>query len=49
MRLKAVRVLREITQIELQQETGIDRARISFIENGHVIPREDEKEKSKRH
>jgi transcriptional regulator with XRE-family HTH domain len=44
-RLRDVRVLKRITQIQLRLSTGINQSKISLIENGYVKPREDEKKR----
>ena len=43
--LKTIRVLRGETQLSLAQKTGLHYSKICLIEKGHVIPREDEKER----
>ena len=47
-RLRDVRVLKRITQFQLRLQTGINATKISFIENGLVEPRDDEKKKLSR-
>jgi transcriptional regulator with XRE-family HTH domain len=47
-RLRDTRVLKRITQFQLRLQTGINATKISFIENGLVEPREDEKRKLSR-
>lgn len=42
-RLREVRILKRITQFRLHLVTGIPASKISLMENGLVIPREDEK------
>ena len=44
-RLRVIRAERRITQFQLRLQTGINATKISFIENGLVQPREDEKQK----
>jgi transcriptional regulator with XRE-family HTH domain len=44
-RLREMRVVRRVTQFQLRLQTGIHQAKISLIENGLVIPREDEKKR----
>jgi transcriptional regulator with XRE-family HTH domain len=44
-RLRDVRLLKRITQIQLKLLTGINQTKISWIENGLVKAREDEKKK----
>lgn len=44
-RLREVRVVKRITQFQLRLATGIHQSKISFIENGLVEAREDEKKK----
>lgn len=43
--LRRKRFFGELSIYALGQKTGIDPARISLIERGYKIPREDEKEK----
>ena len=43
--LKEKRFFSELTIYDLSKKTGIDPARISLMERGYKIPREDEKEK----
>ena len=43
--LREKRFFSELSIYELSQKTGIDPARISLIERGYKIPREDEKTK----
>ena len=38
VKLKEVRFFKGISQIELQNLTGINRAYLSFFENGHLQP-----------
>ena len=38
-RLRAMRLLRGLTQKQLEERTGIDKGRISAFENGHINPR----------
>ena len=38
-RLRAMRLLRGLTQKQLEAKTGIDKGRISAFENGHINPR----------
>ena len=44
-KLKLLRYQRSILQIEVATRAGIDRARLSLIECGHVQPRPDEIER----
>ena len=44
-RLKKARFQRNLTQIKLWQKTGVQPFRISYIENGYVEARPDEKKK----
>ena len=44
-RLREVRVTTRITQFQLRIQTGIHQSKISLIENGLIIPGEDEKRK----
>ena len=39
---KELRELADWSQYKLSSKTGIDRTRLSFIENGHVIPSPEE-------
>lgn len=41
-RLKQLRLERNILQVELAARAGIDRSRLSLIENGHLVPKADE-------
>lgn len=43
--LKQLRLSRSLLQIEVAQRTGINPARLSYIENEHVTPRPDELER----
>jgi transcriptional regulator with XRE-family HTH domain len=43
--LRKKRFFGELTIYDLSQKTGIDPARISLMERGYKIPREDEKVK----
>ena len=45
MRLKEARFVWGMTQYDLYLLTGIDHSRISYIEQGYISPREDEKQK----
>ena len=45
MHLKKARFIRGKTQFELRLLTGIHQSRISVIEKGYVVPRDDEKER----
>lgn len=47
-RLREVRVVKRVTQFQLRLSTGIHQTKISFIENGLVQPREDEKRRLSR-
>ena len=40
--LQRLREMSGMTQYEISRETGIDRARVSEIENGRVVPRPEE-------
>lgn len=42
-KLRDVRVLKRLTQMDLQLATDINHTKISWIENGYVIPRSMEK------
>ncbi len=44
-RLREVRVVKRITQLQLRIATGVHQSKISFIENGLAEPREDEKKR----
>lgn len=44
-RLREVRVLKRLTQFQLRLQTGIHQSKISMLENGLIIPREDEQHK----
>jgi transcriptional regulator with XRE-family HTH domain len=44
-RLRDTRVLKRVTQFQLRLQTGINATKISFIENGLVEARDDEKRK----
>ena len=44
-RLRVIRAERRVTQFQLRLQTGINATKISFIENGLVQPREDEKKR----
>jgi len=44
-RLREFRAIRRVTQFQLRLITGINQAKISFIENGLIEPRDDEKKK----
>lgn len=43
--LREKRFFDELTIYDLSQKTGIDPAKISLLERGYKVPREDEKEK----
>lgn len=43
--LREKRFFSELSIYDLSQRTGIDPARISLIERGYKVPREDEKKK----
>jgi len=45
MDLKEARFKRRMTQFDLRILTGIHQSRISNIERGYIIPRDDEKHK----
>lgn len=40
--LKVIREARGVSQWELSSMTGIDRSRLSLIENGHVEPTDEQ-------
>jgi transcriptional regulator with XRE-family HTH domain len=40
--LRSKRIASEIPAIRVARQANIDRTRLSFIENGHVTPTEDE-------
>jgi transcriptional regulator with XRE-family HTH domain len=44
-RLREERVIRRVRQFDLVVKTGLNQAKISFIENGLVQPKPREKEK----
>lgn len=44
MDLRFTRLMQRVTQLRLQQLTGIAQCRISAIENDYICPRPDEKE-----
>jgi DNA-binding XRE family transcriptional regulator len=44
-RLREVRVVKRMTQFQLRLITGVHQSKISFIENGLVEAREDEKKR----
>ncbi len=44
-RLRVLRAERRITQLALARKTRINPTRISFIENGHVDPTPDERDR----
>ncbi len=44
-KLKEIRFHRELSQIELQNRSGVHRTFISFFENGHLEPTENQKRK----
>jgi transcriptional regulator with XRE-family HTH domain len=44
-RLRDTRVLKRVTQYRLSLQTDINATKISFIENGLVEPRDDEKKR----
>jgi len=43
--LKIQRAIRGYTQFDVFLKTGITQSRISLIENGYVLPKEDEKQR----
>ncbi|UCE52498.1 MAG: helix-turn-helix transcriptional regulator [Desulfobacterales bacterium] len=45
MHLKEARFKKGITQFDLRILTGIHQSRISYIERGYIIPRDDEKQR----
>jgi ribosome-binding protein aMBF1 (putative translation factor) len=45
MNLKEARFKKDMTQFELRLLIGIHQSRISYIERGYIIPRDDEKQK----
>jgi transcriptional regulator with XRE-family HTH domain len=45
MNLKEARFKKDMTQFDLRILTGIHQSRISYIERGYVVPRDDEKQK----
>lgn len=44
-KLREIRVVKKISQFQLRIMTGIHQSKISLMENGLVIPREDEKKR----
>lgn len=43
-KFREIRVIKRVTQEKLERETGIDQARISLFENGHIeFPAEQKK------
>ena len=44
MDLRTCRFLKGLSQMELMRRSGVLQCRISAIENGHVKPRNDERE-----
>lgn len=44
-RLREIRVVKRITQFQLRLATGVHQSKISFLENGLIEAREDEKER----
>ena len=44
-RLREIRFFKEITQPLLSLKTGIHQSRLSLIENGLVVPSEEEKKR----
>jgi putative transcriptional regulator len=44
-RLRVLRAERRMTQLSLAAKAGINVARISFIENGHVEPKPEERDR----
>lgn len=44
-RLREVRVVKRVTQFQLRLSSGIHQSKISFIENGLIEPRDDEKQR----
>lgn len=45
MTLRETRFLKGLNQYDLSLRTGISQSKISLMENGYVVPREDEKKK----
>lgn len=45
MEIKIKRVIRGLTQYDLMAETGIPQSRLSLIERGYIIPKDEEKTK----
>lgn len=45
MKLKIIRIKKGITQWELSKQTNIPNYKLSLIENEHIEPNEQEKEK----
>lgn len=42
-RLKIIRVIRGMKQVDLSFQVKIDRSKLSYIENGYLLPKEEEK------
>ena len=47
-KLREVRVVRRISQMQLRLLTGVNQTKISWIENGYIKPKPEEKEKLSR-
>ena len=45
MNLREARFKKSMTQFDLRILTGIHQSRISYIERGYIVPRDDEKQK----
>ena len=43
MNLREARFKKDMTQFDLRILTGIHQSRISYIERGYIVPRDDEK------
>ncbi len=44
-RLREIRAVKRVTQFQLRIATGIHQSKISFIENGLIEPKEEEKKR----
>lgn len=45
MRLRDVRVLKRMTQCELEARTGVFASRLSLLERGYAMPKPEEKKR----
>ena len=44
-RLKIQRAIREVNQLDIFLKTGISQSRLSLIERGYAIPKDEEKQR----